>query len=189
MPSQRRDPLIAAGFLCSWAAAIFVAGCGASSSETKRRLGELEQRILVAQNCNDRLEERIIALEAALGPDGIPAAQRPEASPSSAGPEPANLPVVALRPDPQTAPELPKVGESESANRPHSGLPSETVPEEASDHSEMPPPTLIRIHGSTPEPGAKPPKSGPKSKAPTREPEPPLSYEKVRSRRKDPCAA
>ena len=45
MLSQRQDPRAMVGLLCSWAAAIVVAGCGAGSGETRRRLNELEQEL------------------------------------------------------------------------------------------------------------------------------------------------
>jgi hypothetical protein len=156
----------------------------------RRRLDELEQRVVLAQNRNDRLEERIIALESALGPDGAPGPGPAEAAGRSAGSEPADLPVVMLRPEARAERDPPEDLASKSAIEPEQQPPSEfpAASPETSDDPDTPPPTLIKIHGSAQQPGERPAKARPERKTPASKPESPVGYRKMVPGREASCA-
>jgi hypothetical protein len=106
--------------LSTLGAIAFIAGCAEAGADTRRRLDDLEQQLVSTQNRNDRLEERVAALEAALDAEHArkSAAAEEQPVPDERGP---SLPVVKLGPnteelldrDPQ-----PDALESESASQP-----------------------------------------------------------------------
>lgn len=188
MVTERREaaPGLAALLSC-WATAAAIMGCGASNSETRRRLDALEQQVVQAQNRNDRLEERILALETALDPAG-PA--QPARAPTGAAPAGKELPVVTLRPEEHG------MGSTSAYSEDDAAPAKEPNGEPAGAAADSSPRTLIKIHGpETPNPRGKYPNggAGPREGASVPKPETraimPPSEPRARSAAVNPCAA
>jgi len=133
----RRRALFAALFPC----ALFAAACGGGNREAlEKRVANLQEELTRVQNVNDRLAERVQALEIS-GMRGTKAAPEPAAAapnaPESATPEDRiarpNLKVVKLAPGAAAAPVEPE--------------PEEPVPVE-----EKGPRPVIKDHGARPAP-------------------------------------
>lgn len=168
--------------LSTLGAIVFIAGCAEAGADTRRRLDDLEQQLVSAQNRNDRLEERVAAVEAALEAEHArkPAAAVEQPAPDEHAPQ---LPVVKLGPDteaPSVGDPQPDVLESESASQPpedqaagghrgsHHGAPNKARqrgPNQGGNKSGAPAPDksreVIKLHGdgsqsrlSAPERGA-----------------------------------
>lgn len=108
-------------------AILFITGCAGAGADTRRRLDELEQALILAQNRNDRLEERVAALEAASDSQAQGMGSEQGAS-EEHGPE---LPVVRLRPEteePRDGDPKPDVLESGSATESPEDQPAGTRP-------------------------------------------------------------
>jgi hypothetical protein len=98
----------------------FVAGCAGATQDTRRRLDDLEQQLLLAQNRNDRLEERVAALEAALDSEQRGQSQATDDEQPVADEHAPQLPVVRLRPSSEELVEgdpKPDALESEAADQ------------------------------------------------------------------------
>ncbi|MBN1608875.1 MAG: hypothetical protein JW940_19770 [Polyangiaceae bacterium] len=105
--------------LSSLGAIVLVSGCAGAGPDTRRRLDELEQQLVSVQNRDDRIEERVAALEVALEAEHArtPPAALEQPAADEHGPK---LPVVKLAPDteePFDSDPPPDVLESESANQ------------------------------------------------------------------------
>jgi hypothetical protein len=107
--------------LSTLGAILLAFGCAGAGSDTQRRLDDLEHQVLSAQNRNDRLEERVAALEAALDADRPRTPQEAsEQQPAAAEEHGPQLPVVKLGPNTDEAVDAdppPDALESESANQ------------------------------------------------------------------------
>jgi hypothetical protein len=105
--------------LSTLGALVFISGCAGAGADTRHRLDDLEQQLISAQNRNDRLEERVAALEAALDAEHDQEPPEGEAPPAAQEHGPS-LPIVKLGPNADETvdgdPE-PDVLESESDNR------------------------------------------------------------------------
>ncbi len=114
MTTKARRALSWLGCVSLWGLAL---GCSSQSSETKRQLETLNERLLILQNDRDRLVERVDALEARVSkPSGE--ADETDVGTNFAGRPP--LKVVRLEPAPNA--------ETESnANAPEGSAPTDGV--------------------------------------------------------------
>ena len=147
MLSVRKGWVRGIGQLSCWmSAATMAIGC-AGGGETRRRLDDMEQQLLRAQNRSDRLEERVAALEAAQN-EGLK--QRSLGSGErSKGQNSHGLPVVKLQPD--TEPAVPGEAVPQGAD-PESAQETEVDAKaaEQSDNTSNDRP-VIKLHGDGPQ--------------------------------------
>ena len=152
MLSVRKGWIRGIGQLSCWmSAATMAIGCSAGGAETRRRLDDMEQQLLRAQNRSDRLEERVAALEAAQnqGSERLGSGER------SKGPTGHGLPVVKLRPNaesPASSEGAPQGADPISPQAAESGPDREADPKKAeqSDDTDNDRP-VIKLHGDSPQ--------------------------------------